>query len=108
MITEVPRNIAAVVGLNSKRYHPHQPMFDLTHDLDGLRARLARMSDFELQLFGRAAAYLSTTGADLDPEARPLFAGELEEARRVFARQLEEARAEWWRRHPADRESNSW
>ena len=72
-------------------------MFDPPLDRDDLRARLAQMDDFELQLFGRTAAYLTTPGAGLNPEAR-----------RVFAWQLEEARAEWWRRHPADRESNSW
>lgn len=74
-----------------------QPMGDLSRlsveqpvDIDGLRHRLARMSDTELRRFGDASKFMCSPGANLGKPPRE-----------VFIVQLHEARAEWKRRHPA-------
>ena len=53
-------------------------------ELEQLRTRLPKMSDEELERFGKAARSLCR-----DPRCPD-----------TFKRQLEEARAEWRRRHP--------
>ena len=58
-------------------------------DLDKLRARLAKMTDFELKCFGQAAAYMTSREANRGAEPRP-----------IFVLQLKEAQTEWRRRHP--------
>ena len=55
-------------------------------DLEGIRARLARMTDRELVKYGQAAGWMA------------------EHNDRATWRVLEEARAEWRRRHAAKRE----
>jgi hypothetical protein len=53
-------------------------------DLEGLRARLRKMSDEELRRFGRASQYMCSPEANLGKPPR-----------KPFVIQLEEARAEW-------------
>jgi hypothetical protein len=68
-------------------------MYDLTGenelDLEALRARLRRMSDRELLLFGRAARYMCLPDANHGGGPR-----------QVFVIQLGEAAMEWRRRQP--------
>jgi hypothetical protein len=53
-------------------------------DVDGLRARLRKMSDEELREFGKAARYMVSPTANMGKPPLP-----------TFVLQLEEARAEW-------------
>jgi hypothetical protein len=57
-------------------------------DIEGLRARLRKMSDEELRKFGEAAKYMVSPTANMGKPPLP-----------AFVLQLEEARAEWRRRH---------
>jgi hypothetical protein len=59
-----------------------------TLDVEGLRARLRKMSDKELLEFGKAARYMVSPKANMGKPPLP-----------AFVLQLEEARAEWRRRH---------
>ena len=67
-------------------------MYDLARenglDLEALRARLRRMSDWDLRRFGRAARYMCSPVANHGKEPR-----------QVFAIQLREAVKEWRQRH---------
>jgi len=58
-------------------------------DVDALRTRLQKMSDEQLQNFGKAARYMVSPKANMGKPPLP-----------TFVLQLEEARAEWRRRHP--------
>jgi hypothetical protein len=58
-------------------------------DVDALRTRLRKMSDEDLQKFGKAARYMVSPGANMGKPPLP-----------TFVLQFEEARAEWRRRHP--------
>jgi hypothetical protein len=58
-------------------------------DLEELRTRLRKMSDEDLQNFGKAARYMVSPTANMGKPPLP-----------TFVLQLEEARAEWKRRHP--------
>jgi len=58
-------------------------------DVEGLRTRLRKMSDKELQEFGEAARYMVSPKANMGKPPLP-----------TFVLQLEEARAEWRKRHP--------
>jgi hypothetical protein len=58
-------------------------------DIEALRERLRRMTDAELQRFGKDNRYMCSPYANLGKP--PLEA---------FVIQLREARAEWRRRHP--------
>jgi hypothetical protein len=58
-------------------------------DVEGLRARLRKMSDEELRKFGKAARYMISPTANMGKA--PLT---------TFVLQLVEAHAEWRRRHP--------
>jgi hypothetical protein len=58
-------------------------------DVEGLRARLRKMSDEELRKFGKAARYMISPTANMGKAPLP-----------TFVLQLEEARAEWRRKHP--------
>jgi hypothetical protein len=58
-------------------------------DVEGLRARLRKMSDEELRKFDKAARYMISPTANMGKAPLP-----------TFVLQLEEARAEWRRRHP--------
>jgi hypothetical protein len=58
-------------------------------DLDALRTRLRKMSDEDLQKFGKAARYMTSPFANMGKPALP-----------TFVLQLAEARAEWAGRHP--------
>ena len=63
-----------------------------TLDVEGLRTRLRKMSDKELQKkVGKAARYMVSPRATMGKPPLP-----------TFVLQLEEARAEWRRRHPAE------
>jgi uncharacterized protein YjiS (DUF1127 family) len=59
-------------------------------DRNQVRLRLARMSDQQLEQFGRDARYMCSPKANLGKPPRE-----------NFVLQLEEAVAEWRRRHPA-------
>ena len=61
-------------------------------DLEELRTRLRKMSDEDLQNFGKAARYMVSPTANMGKPPLP-----------TFVLQLEEARAEWKRRHPPPR-----
>src|SRR5688572_22125704 len=58
-------------------------------DVEGLRARLRKMSDAKLLEFGKAAAHMCSPQAQPNRNSRP---------REAFLIQLAEARAEWRRR----------
>ena len=60
-----------------------------TLDLEQLRARLRKMNDTELLLFGRASKYMCSTKASMGKPPRE-----------SFVMQLREAREEWKRRNP--------
>src|SRR5215471_10581756 len=60
-----------------------------TIDFTEVRARLCKMTDDELLVFGRAARTLSSPAAN---PAEPL--------QESFLMQFQEARAQWRRRHP--------
>ena len=62
--------------------------------VEGLRARLRKMSDEELRKFGKAARYMISPTANMGKAPLP-----------TFVLQLEEARAEWRRRHPPNVDS---
>ena len=53
-------------------------------EIERLRARLRKMSDAELQQFGKAIRFMCRD----------------ENPRETFLTQLKEAQDEWWRRHP--------
>jgi hypothetical protein len=59
-----------------------------TLDVDALRMRHRKMSDEELQKFGKAARYMVSPTANMGEPPMP-----------AFVLQLEEARTEWRRRH---------
>jgi hypothetical protein len=56
-------------------------------DIEGLRQRLAKMTDADLRKFGRASKFMCSSGANLGKPPRD-----------VFVVQLREARCEWGRR----------
>jgi hypothetical protein len=58
-------------------------------DLDALRTRLRKMSDEQLQNFGKAARYMVSANANMGKPPLP-----------TSVLQLEEARVAWMRRHP--------
>jgi len=69
---------------------------DLSHlsgekpiDLDGLRQRLAKMSDAALRRFGEASKFMCSPAASWGGQPR-----------QEFVIQLRETRQEWKRRHP--------
>jgi hypothetical protein len=68
-------------------------MYDLAGenelDLEALRARLRRMSYWELLRFGKSARYMCSPEANLGKEPR-----------KAFVIQLREAAEEWRCRHP--------
>lgn len=66
-----------------------------TLDVDALRTRLRKMSDKELQDFGKAARYMVSPTANMGQSPLP-----------DFVLQLEEARAEWRRRHSEESPTN--
>jgi hypothetical protein len=65
-------------------------------DVEALRARLRKMTDEQLQKFGRAARYMVSPTANMGKP--PL---------NVFVTQLAEARAEWQRRNQKKADESS-
>ena len=58
-------------------------------NVDDLRTRLAKMTDYQLREFGEAARYMVTPQANMSNPPLP-----------IYAVQLEKATAEWQRRYP--------
>jgi hypothetical protein len=63
----------------------------LPFELEGIRARLRKMSDAELLRYGKAAKHMCAPEANVDSPPSE-----------VYVTQLREARAEWRRRYPKD------
>ena len=55
-------------------------------DLESLRSRLRKMTDAELQQFGRAAKYMCSPKANMGKPPREPFVIQLQEARAEFQR----------------------